>query len=38
MGLLTPMAFAAVPLTAAAPPTVFIAVRPTAFFVAFAAV
>src|SRR5262252_1821549 len=38
MGMLTPMAFVAVPLTAAVPPTVFIAVTRTALFAPFAAV
>src|SRR5262249_17145585 len=38
IGTLRPMALVAVALTAAAPPTVFIAVTPTAFFAAFAAV
>src|SRR6516164_10344988 len=38
IGTLTPMAFVAVPLTAAVPPRVFIAVTRTAFFAPFGAV
>src|SRR6516164_7582932 len=38
IGTLTPMAFVVVPLTAAVPPTVFIAVTLTAFFAPFGAV
>src|SRR5215469_4459923 len=38
IGTLTPMAFVAVPLTAAVPPTVFIAVTRTALFAPFGAV